>query len=54
MSGTKRPGKRPYQRNGYTTVTNALKSVANQEQWLMEQGPLGEALREIRESLIVA
>lgn len=52
MSGTKRPGKQPYQYSGMYTIRKALEAVKNQEEWLNHQGTFGEALKKIREDLI--
>ncbi|MDH4079599.1 MAG: hypothetical protein OEU68_07270 [Nitrospira sp.] len=52
MSAPKTPKKRAYQYSGHYAVSKALESVKDQEQWLNNQGPLGEALKQLREDLI--
>ena len=53
MTAQKSTKTRPYQYSGHYAVSKALESVKNQEQWLHDQGPLGEALKQLREDLIV-
>lgn len=53
MTTPKSPKKRPYQYSGHYAVSKALEAVKDQEQWLNDQGPLGEALKQLREDLIV-
>ncbi len=53
MTAHKSAKKRPYQYSGHYAVSKALESVKDQEQWLNNQGPLGEALKQFREDLIV-
>jgi hypothetical protein len=52
MTAQKSAKKRPYQYSGHYAVSKALESVKDQEQWLNDQGPLGEALKQLREDLI--
>ncbi len=52
MTAQKSTKKRPYQYSGHYAVSKALESVKDQEQWLNDQGPLGEALKQLREDLI--
>ena len=52
MIGPKSPKKRPYQQHGFYTVSKALESVKDQEKWLSEQGPLGDAMKQLRDNLI--
>ena len=52
MTTPKSAKKRPYQYSGHYAVSKALESVKDQEKWLNDQGPLGEALRQLREDLI--
>lgn len=52
MTAQKSTKKRPYQYSGHYAVSKALESVKDQEKWLNDQGPLGEALRQLREDLI--
>jgi hypothetical protein len=52
MTDAKSTKKRPYQQHGVYAVSKALESVKDQEQWLKEQGPVGEALKQLREDLI--
>lgn len=53
MTVQKSTKKRPYQFSGHYAVSKALESVKDQEQWLNDQGPLGEALKQLREDLIL-
>ncbi|MGC4097338.1 MAG: hypothetical protein QM706_09495 [Nitrospira sp.] len=53
MTVQKSTKKRPYQQHGLHTVSKALGSVKDQEQWLNDQGSFGEALKQLREALIV-
>lgn len=41
------------QYSGHYAVSKALESVKDQEQWLNDQGSFGEALKQLREDLIV-
>lgn len=52
MTAQKSTKKRPYQYSGHYAVSKALESVKDQEKWLNDQGPLGEALKQLREDLI--
>jgi len=52
MTTQKTAKKRPYQYSGHYAVSKALESVKDQEQWLNNQGPLGEALKQLQEDLI--
>jgi hypothetical protein len=52
MTAQKSAKKRPYQCSGHYAVSKALESVKDQEKWLNDQGPLGEALRQLRGDLI--
>ena len=52
MTAQKSAKKRPYQYSGHYAVSKALESVKDQEKWLNDQGPLGEALKQLREGLI--
>lgn len=52
MTAPKSTKKRPYQYSGHYAVSKALESVKDQEKWLNDQGPLGEALKQLREDLI--
>lgn len=52
MTAHKSTPKRPYQYSGHYAVSKALESVKDQEKWLNDQGPLGEALKQLREDLI--
>jgi hypothetical protein len=52
MTTQKSTKKRPYQYSGHYAVSKALESVKDQEKWLNDQGPLGEALKQLRENLI--
>lgn len=47
---TKKP--RVYQYHGTYSLSKALASVKDQDKWLDEQGPVGEALKQLREELI--
>ena len=52
MPAPKVPPKQPYQKHGHYAVLKALESVKDQEKWLTEQGPVGDALKQLREDLI--
>lgn len=43
---------RIYQYHGTYSFSKALASVKDQDQWLTEQGPFGDALRQLRDELI--
>ena len=44
--------KTPFKHSGHYAVSKALEAVKDQEQWLNDQGPLGEALKLLRKDLI--
>ncbi len=52
MTPAKSTKKRPYQQHGFYAVSKALECVKDQEAWLDEQGPVGEALKQLRTELI--
>lgn len=52
MTGPKSKGKRPYQFHGTYGLSKALSSVKDQDQWLTDQGPVGDALKQLRAELI--
>lgn len=52
MTGQKSTKKRPYQYHGTYSLSKALSSVKDQDQWLAQQGPVGDALKQLREDLI--
>ena len=49
-----KPAKKPrvYQYHGTYSLSRALSAVKDQDRWLAEQGPVGDALKQLRYDLI--